>query len=341
MKLTRRKKILAAFLLVLAVLIGPYLFSRMLSPWRRVRVFSDNVEAVGHEGATLRVVCYNIAHGRGATDDNWEEFGEEKAAQVTEIGKFLKETDADIVVLNEVDFCAVWSGHRNQAEAIARESGFPYRAEQRNLDFRLIYGSCKFGNAVLSRYPIVDAEVVNYPAQSSWEDWLAGSKRGVVCTIRLSPGRQIRVVAVHLEHRDETTRVASANMILDAVRSSEIPLIRRRFQFDTDRVSALAGQPERRERHGQPRRLRPVPDASPRIAESGRANLLVISTEKRNRLDTYSQPVEVRRIPLGRHSALRPPACGCGCGDGVTEVEGLRQLKGVHWSGQGSLRATD
>ena len=225
MKLTRRKKILAAFLLVLAVLIGPYLFSRMLSPWRRVRVFSDNVEAVGHEGATLRVVCYNIAHGRGATDDNWEEFGEEKATQVTEIGKFLKETDADIVVLNEVDFCAVWSGHRNQAEAIARESGFPYRAEQRNLDFRLIYGSCKFGNAVLSRYPIVDAEVVNYPAQSSWEDWLAGSKRGVVCTIRLSPGRQIRVVAVHLEHRDETTRVASANMILDAVRSSEIPLI--------------------------------------------------------------------------------------------------------------------
>lgn len=171
------------------------------------------------------MLTYNIAHGRGATDDNWEGAASEKRKRIVEIARLIAEADADVVVLNEVDFCSTWSGHQNQAEAIALGAGFSHWVEQRNVDFRFVYGSWKFGNVVLSKFPIVDTEALEFPALRSSERVLAGCKQGVVCTLQLSQSQQIRIAAVHLEHRSEDTRVASASLITQAAESSEIPLL--------------------------------------------------------------------------------------------------------------------
>ena len=225
-KKTRRRRALIGLLCVLvAVALGPYVVSRARSPGRRIRVRSHTVASPAESGSAIRIATYNIAHGRGATDDNWEESGREKRKRVEEIARLIDRTHADVVVLNEVDFSATWSGHQNQAEAIARLARFPYWVEQRNLDFRFVYGSWKFGNAVLSKYPIVDARAVEFPPYRAWEAWLAGCKRGVVCTLEISPGRRIRVLAVHLEHRSEDLRVASAEMIAELADASDVPLI--------------------------------------------------------------------------------------------------------------------
>ena len=217
--------LLAVIAVLAIVVLGPYLVSRLRSPGRRVRLRSNSEALTAEVAPMIRVATFNIAHGRGATDDNWEQSGGEKPKRIEEIARLIADTGADVVVLNEVDFCATWSGHQNQAEAIARSAGFPYRVEQRNLDFRLPYGSWKFGNAVLSKYPIVDALVVEFPPHRAWESWLAGHKRGVVCTLEHSPGRHVRVLAVHLEHRDEQACVAAADMIAELATSGDIPLI--------------------------------------------------------------------------------------------------------------------
>lgn len=226
--LRKHKRRWFAAVVVLLVL-GPYLTSRALSPTRRVRVISS----AGETGdppqpsaeATVRVAAYNIAHGRGPIDDNWAEAGEAKPARVERIAAFLKGLRADVVVLNEVDFNSTWSGHHNQAAAIAEAAGYPYRVEQRNLDFRLLYGSWKFGNAILSRFPIERAELVDFPAWRTWEDWLAGHKRGVVATLRIDDKRVFRLLAVHLESRDEAARVASARRIIELAGASSTPLV--------------------------------------------------------------------------------------------------------------------
>lgn len=171
------------------------------------------------------MLSYNIAHGRGATDDNWEGVVSEKRRRIDDIARMIAKADADVVVLNEVDFSSTWSGHQDQAEAIALGARFPHWVEQRNVDFRFIYGSWKFGNAVLSRFPIVDTEAMEFPALRPSEQVLAGCKQGVVCTLQVSQSQQIRIFAVHLEHRSEDTRVASARLITQAAESSQIPLL--------------------------------------------------------------------------------------------------------------------
>ncbi len=128
-KLTRRrrKQLLYALVVLLILGIGPYIVSRVRSGGRQIRVRSDTAKTkVSTEPVTsIRVLTYNIAHGRGATDDNWEGTVAEKRRRIEEISRLIAKVEADVVVLNEVDFSSTWSGHQNQAKAIALGAGFP------------------------------------------------------------------------------------------------------------------------------------------------------------------------------------------------------------------------
>jgi len=220
-----RRTVLTVVLAVFAVALGPYLVSRMRSSGRRVRVHStvEPNEAYDQPISQIRLLAFNIAHGRGAQRDNWQGTRAEKQQRLKDIGDLIRESNADVVVLNEVDFCSTWSDHRNQAEEIARRAGYLYWLEQRNFDFRFAYGSWKFGNAILSRFPIVAAEAVEYPALHKIEQLFAGCKQGAICTLQLSESQQIQVLAVHLEHRSEAARVASARIIIKAGSASTLP----------------------------------------------------------------------------------------------------------------------
>lgn len=221
----RKRRLLILVLILL--LVGPYVISRIRSGGRQIRTcIGPEPPAVSADfNSSIRVMAYNVAHGRGPIDDNWKGTAAEKRNRILEIAKLLGESRADVVVLNEVDFDSTWSGHQNQAEAIAQAAEFPCRVEHRNLDFRFIYGSLKSGNAILSRYPIVDSKLVRYPALHTTERFLSGHKQGLICTLQISKTQQLRVLAVHLEHRSEETRVRSAQKIVEAVEKSDIPLI--------------------------------------------------------------------------------------------------------------------
>ncbi len=234
-----RHKIKSVIFAILILGLGPYALSRMLAPLNRITTHTIHTieskptrEPDGKnpnpDGETdtfnLRIVAYNVAHGRGAIDDNSKEGGEAKRKRIEQIAQFLKDLDADVVVLNEADFCSTWSGHQNQAEAIARSAGYKYQVQQRNLDFRFIYGSWQFGNAILSKYPLTHSQPINYPPEKHWEDWLVGCKRGVVCEVSLD-STSVRVAAVHLEHRSESVRLESAKLLCELAKQTGPPLI--------------------------------------------------------------------------------------------------------------------
>lgn len=197
--------------LILLVGLGPYFYFRATSFARKIQTidFSDaaSVGATPEFSGTLRVACWNIAHGRGMTFDNWEEGHDEKSERIRQIAAEISSFDADLVVLNEVDFSATWSGGLDQANAIAQRAGYRYCLKQSNLDFGFIYGRWHFGNVLLSKYPISDAEVVEFAGVNAWEDWVVGSKRGFACTVQLAPETQVSVVGLHLESRSEAVRV--------------------------------------------------------------------------------------------------------------------------------------
>ena len=210
----------------IAVLLLPYLFSRLASSSRCVTIYSiaDGEQPVALP-KRLRIVSYNIAHGRGLASSNWN--GGDRTARrgrLSDIADLLVELDADIVVLNEVDFDSSWSGHVNQADLLAMLAEYPYRVEQRNLDVRVLGWTWRFGNAVLSRYPIVRAEVVDLPGYSVVETALVGKKRAVDCDVQVGE-QQVRIVGAHLSHRSETVRVHSARTICNLVRYDPRALI--------------------------------------------------------------------------------------------------------------------
>jgi endonuclease/exonuclease/phosphatase family metal-dependent hydrolase len=200
-------------LLSLALVLLPLLFFRLSSDARKlVRCdYSDittNVRTFENgQSPTLRIATWNIAHGRGSGDSNWEEGGEPKRDRVGQIAEKIQSFDADVVILNEVDFSASWSGGNDQAEQIAMQAGYPICIKQANLDFGFLLGRWYFGNAILSRFPLSDAHVVELKPLNRWESWLVGNKRGVSCRVELPNGDRVSVVGLHLESRGEAIRV--------------------------------------------------------------------------------------------------------------------------------------
>lgn len=88
--------------------------------------------SVRESGRTLRVGCFNIAHGRGGLrngDNRNAESREARLARLEEIAELIRAENLDIVALNECDFDCSWSQGVNQARVIAGKAGFGCVAE--------------------------------------------------------------------------------------------------------------------------------------------------------------------------------------------------------------------
>ena len=211
--------------LLLALVLGPYLFFRATSFSRKIQAIENSVSSTTEFKGDIRVAVWNIAHGRGQTFSNMEEGGAPKRNRVIEIANEIKKFDADLVVLNEVDFCATWSGGYDQADLIAEHAGYRYIVKQSNLDFGFIYGRWHFGNALLSKFPISDVEVVSFAPVNDWEGWVVGSKRGLGCTVELQENLKLSVIGLHLESRGENVRVQEARDVADFFSRQEYPVL--------------------------------------------------------------------------------------------------------------------
>lgn len=217
-----------ATILLLTVILVPFAVSRMMSPWRCVTIYSSGPTEIRADRSiptAMRVASFNIAHGRGTATSNWNGGDHDvRISRLDQIAALLRKLDADIVILNEVDFDASWSSHTNQARYLANKAGYSHWVEQRNLDFRVLSWTWRFGNAVLSKYPVTDAQLVDLPSFSILETLLAGKKRAVVCDVN-AHGLPLQVVAAHLSHRSESLRVQSAEIITSLTRKSTRPTL--------------------------------------------------------------------------------------------------------------------
>ncbi|MBI1948194.1 MAG: endonuclease/exonuclease/phosphatase family protein [Deltaproteobacteria bacterium] len=205
------------------VALGPYAWSRARVGRAQLVVHRLGQPRAPRAPGQLRVATWNIAHLRGLPEDNWAPTAAERDRRATDIAAVLRELDADVVVLTEVDFDASWSGRVDQARVIAERAGYPIVVEQRDLDFCLGWVCWRFGNAVLSRVELKDASVIDLPGFSELEEAVAGKKRGALVTLELPDGA-VRLAGVHLCHRSEEVRTASASQ-LDLLAAQGPPLI--------------------------------------------------------------------------------------------------------------------
>lgn len=154
--------------------------------------------ARARQDATIRVLTYNIHHGEG-TDGRID---------LERIAAVIRQAAPDVVALQEVDRLVPRSGEADQASELARLT---------DLDMRFgrtipLQGG-EYGNAVLSRWPILD--VTNHPLPSP----AGGEARALLAvTIEVpsgeAAGASVTILATHLDHtRDPANRTASAEAI--------------------------------------------------------------------------------------------------------------------------------
>lgn len=176
---------------------------RLLAAHERSRAESDGAgtAAAVAAGQTLRVMTFNIRHG--ATDG-----GDVDLAGVAAV---IRRSGADVVALQEVDRFQGRSGLADQARWLAGELGMEYvfgPAMRRGLG--------QYGNALLSRHPVVAWRNVPLPAELE--------PRSAIVARLAVPAGEVTVVATHLglSQRD---RAAQAAAVVEAVRGEADPLI--------------------------------------------------------------------------------------------------------------------
>jgi endonuclease/exonuclease/phosphatase family metal-dependent hydrolase len=93
----------------------------------------------------LRVLSYNIHKCIGGIDRRYEP---QRVAEV------IHKLDADVLMLQEVDDGVPRSNHDCQVDVLGDMLGMRHRSWFPNVDVR---GGGKYGNAILSRYPIIES----------------------------------------------------------------------------------------------------------------------------------------------------------------------------------------
>lgn len=142
---------------------------------------------------TVRVLTYNIHHGRG-TDD---------VVNLARIARVIRSVEPDIVALQEVDENAERTGVVDQPATLARLTGLP-----------VIFGpniplqGGRYGNALLTRFPVLKSRNVPLPS------FTKGEQRGALIADLQLGDRIVTFYATHFDfRRDNRERLASVELV--------------------------------------------------------------------------------------------------------------------------------
>ncbi len=205
---------------------------------------------------TLTVVGFNMAYGRGPSDDA----GDLRPRDVVtgyldRIAAAIEAAGADVVALQEVDFDASRTHRIDQVDYLADRLGMPYRARVTTWKNNYVpfpywppaqhYGRMHSGQAVLARHPIRGNWRWRHPQPAAYPFWYrAFYLHRATQIVDLRVGRHVvRLFNVHLEAFDVPNREEQARELATLVREKA-----RRYSVVVGDFNALP--PGATRRHG-------------------------------------------------------------------------------------------
>ncbi|MDD2598304.1 MAG: endonuclease/exonuclease/phosphatase family protein [Kiritimatiellae bacterium] len=156
------------------------------------------------EGASLRLLSYNIRHGRGMDD----------GIDLKRIAAVIANQKPDLVALQEVDKVCKRSGNRDIAAELAKLLGMEHRFGK-FMDFQ----GGEYGLAILSRFPIQESIHHRLPKGSEPR-----------CALEVTvhpPGMKtpLAFVSIHNDWITEEIRVTQVQTLLDGLAERRHPII--------------------------------------------------------------------------------------------------------------------
>ncbi|QDU52039.1 endonuclease/exonuclease/phosphatase family protein [Gimesia panareensis] len=147
---------------------------------------------------TIRVLCYNIHYGQG-TDGKYD---------VARLAKVIQQTKPDLVALQEVDVGVKRSDRVHEAQRLSELTGLEVRFGPTQH-----YEGGLFGNAVLTRLPILDVMIQPLPYTESTPKLVTYPRGAIVVTVKGPGDKPLRFISTHFQHNVHEDRVAEAKAI--------------------------------------------------------------------------------------------------------------------------------
>lgn len=154
--------------------------------------------ASAQTASSLRVLCYNIHYGQGMD-------GEYDIARLAEV---IKAAKPDLVALQEVDVGVKRSGRVHQLQKLGELTGLTARFGPTQH-----YEGGLFGNAVLTRLPILDEHIQPLPYTEATPELQTYPRGALVITVRAPDGQPLRFISTHFQHNVPADRVEQAHAI--------------------------------------------------------------------------------------------------------------------------------
>lgn len=205
---------------------------------------SENVEGAAARSGPVRLLTFNIAHGRGLALYQGFVSPQRMQRNLGRIAALMRRLKVDLALLQEIDFDSHWSARMNQLTHLREAARFPHAVEGVNnrREGRL---PLRYGNALLSRFPVEGWENVPFGEST------LGEKGFLYCEL-LVRGRLLPVINLHLDFRSKRARITQVDRVMDFIEGKieaaerhthTLPLIcgdfNARSTKDTDAVAVL------------------------------------------------------------------------------------------------------
>lgn len=197
-------------------------------------VCSDNA----HTPKSIRIVTYNIANGRGSIPDGVNLQNKQTMKRnLNGIADFLRDVNADIVFLQEVDFASKRSDYINQAKYLTDKAGYSCFACVTNWVKNYIpypywpisqhFGQMKSGQCILSKFPVKHNQRVALPQRQDkpfyytafyYDDAIQSANIEI-------DNRAFVVFNVHQEAINIENKEREIRMLIDAIKDTSNPYV--------------------------------------------------------------------------------------------------------------------
>jgi endonuclease/exonuclease/phosphatase family metal-dependent hydrolase len=205
-----------------------------------VSIETDDMMEIDEHPSVIKILTFNLGflYGKGSEGPGYEHRERDYyETSLKKVSEEIKDWGADIVFLQEIDFDSSRSAHINQAQFIAKTSGYPFVVEASSWESHYIpfpywplknnFGSMKSGGAILSKYPILkhDYILLAKPRSQPWWYNLFYLHR-YFQRAEISVGdRKFKVVNLHLEAFDKVDRKRQIRKLAQFIKAEKIDMV--------------------------------------------------------------------------------------------------------------------
>ncbi len=152
----------------------------------------------------LKILCYNIHHGRGLDGE----------VDLERIAAVILQKQPDLVALQEVDKNTNRTGQTDQSAILAKLTGM-HSLFGKQIEFQ----GGEYGQALLSRFPLRDAQVHLLPG-------LPNTEQRIVLSANLEvAGKTLTFATTHLDHMNAEIRNQQTNKLNEIFADWAFPVI--------------------------------------------------------------------------------------------------------------------